>query len=90
MHSKHERDALKYLLSQMFDDAELQAQLKKAEHIHSTTPNDHLAGECSKYIGILREIAQERATPSAALPPASAVPGPDLETLRKKFGGPKR
>lgn len=85
-----ERKIVKETLAEVLDDKDLAAQFKKATHIRDTTPNDHLSGQMGQYAGILKEIMNERAARKARPLPKGVVQSPDLETLKKKYLGPKK
>lgn len=83
--NREQREVVKTVLASVLDDADLKAQFDKASHTHRTTPNDSLSGDCGQYAGLLKEIIDERAA-AAKKPRPPSTPGPDLETLKKKYG----
>ena len=84
--SKQERELVKKLLSDVMTDADLTDQFNKAKARKDGVVSDYTDAMLGQYMGILKEISTERA--NYKRPDVDAV-SPDIETLKKKYLGPK-
>jgi hypothetical protein len=82
-----QRDLVKSVLDGVLTDQDLTDQFNKAKARRAGPVSDHKDAMLGQYMGILKEISDERASRK---PPQVDAQSPDLETLKKKyFKGPK-
>jgi hypothetical protein len=86
--TKEQRKAVKDLLGDVMTDADLTDQFNKAKARKAGVVSDYTDAMLGQYMGILKDIQEERASRQ---PPKIDAVSPDLETLKKKYlGGPKK
>lgn len=88
---KNEATKIKTMLAQVLGDTDsIQKAYNDAAAAKKTEASDFRCMMLGTYMGLLKEVLDERAQPRTA--PAGTVTMPDLETLRKKYLGnaPKR
>lgn len=85
--NKQERDLVKKVLADVMTDADLKSQFNNAKKRKDQVQSDYTDGQLGQYMGILKEIQDERAA-HRATPRTGVVQGPSLEQLKKKFLGP--
>ncbi len=85
--TKKERDTFKSLLDDVMDDDSLASEFNKAQARKAGICGDYTDAMLGQYMGILKEIQDERA---AYTPPKVDAVSPDIETLKKKYFGPKQ
>ena len=81
-----ERKTVKALLNEVLSDADLKEQFNRAQARRLQPCSDHKDAMLNQYAGILQEIMTDRAN---YVPPKVDAVSPDIETLKKKYFGPK-
>lgn len=85
--NKKERETVKALLADVLTDADLKDQFNKAQARKAGVVSDYTDAMLGQYMGILKEIQDDRANRP---PPKVDAVSPDIETLKKKYFGPKK
>jgi hypothetical protein len=85
--SKEERKLVKEFLNDVMTDADVADQFNKSSARQQRVQSDYTEMMLRQYMGILKEISDERGNRK---PPEAEARSPDFESLKKKYLGPKR